>query len=90
MFFDGNQLKPQGLKNLSVKTPKVSTKGDGKKVKDSVKYDLLYPDGAPVNKLREMIKSLCCTSTKENRFSALQFKLHSCIQISVSQIRDTC
>ena len=38
----------------------------------------------------KVIKSLCCTSTKENRFSALQFKLHSCIVIRVSQIRDTC
>ena len=66
MSFDGNQLKPQMSKNLSGKVPKVSTKDEllaaglakhkahsKNLVKDSVKYVLLYPDGAPINKLRE-------------------------------------
>ena len=66
MFFNGNQLKPQRSKNLSVKVPKVSTKDEllaaglakhkahsTNLVKDGVKYVLLYPDGALVSKLRE-------------------------------------
>ena len=66
MLFDGNQLKPQRSASLSVMVPKVSTKdqllaaGLAKHkahsknlIKDNIKYILLYPDGALVDKLRE-------------------------------------
>ena len=64
------QLKPQRSASLSVTVPKVSTKdqllaaGLAKHkahsknlIKDNIKYVLLYPDGALIDKLRESDES---------------------------------